>query len=46
VEEEAEDGGPHAGLLLHGGGHAGAHDALQVGAARVVERRRQLLRMA
>jgi hypothetical protein len=42
VEEEAEDGGPHPRLLLHGGGHPGPHDGLQAGAARVVERRRQL----
>jgi hypothetical protein len=43
VEEEAEEGRPHARLALDGARHAAAHDGLHGRARRVVETRRQLL---
>ncbi|RWW46610.1 hypothetical protein BHE74_00047448, partial [Ensete ventricosum] len=42
VEEQPEDGRGHPPLLVDGLGHGRPHDALQVGARRAVERRRQL----
>jgi hypothetical protein len=42
VEEEPEDGRAHPRLPLHGGHHPRPHDGLQVRAAAVVERRREL----
>lgn len=42
VEEEAEDGGGHPRLPLHGGGHPLPHDGGQVRARRRVEVGRQL----
>ncbi|RWW13927.1 hypothetical protein GW17_00022338 [Ensete ventricosum] len=42
MEEEAEDGGAHAGFPADGLRHDRPYDGLQVGARRRVERRRQL----
>lgn len=42
MEEEANDGGAHPGILADDLRHDRPHDALQVGARHGVERRRQL----
>lgn len=42
VEEQPEDGRGHPPLLVDGLSHGRPHDALQIGARRAVERRRQL----